>query len=661
MDILVIFDDEISISSLTKKIKNTPVTLYLFSLTSDFLLIEKILCNLNALAHINTVVIESAQLINQEVSNMQTTVHEWSQKLANYQVGQKNLKEWFLYPDKVGSAWWLGLIAEKNTVQDAVFFKIAQINAIEKQLATAQFDYCLIAVADTMKRNIIFKTAKVKKVKSSSIDATNKVKLSFKKRMLNYIGQNAAFAAGLNLYIWLQDSIRARLSLPHFKERIAIAIKRGFTFVTYFPHIDESAAKDGVFINKYVSVLQNEFKTANRPVTWLAMPVFYNGHRFKSSVALAQRFIAHDENLFLLQEFFTFKIFFKSILWWIKQCVFSEILLRRIPHKNFVANLTHTESLPFIRYLWRHSFMGSSAIRGIIFYLTYQQFFKLIPSLKTCLYFCEMQAWEKALNIAKKQFSPRTLTYAFQHTVVMRNYFNYFYAEDDLLQSGKNTDMPLPNILIANGPLPYQLLARSRYPHLRQAEAIRQLYLNKTINGEKSKNRVGTEKVLLIGGSCDSQETKSLISLVYCAFPRANAFEIWFKGSPVNPVIPLFAELGINISQTGYRICEQDIAELLPSATLALIANTTVAIEAAAFGCEVIVPLFADTMLMNPLIETDAHYHLVSTPHELKMIVNNKIFANRPKTMNKAVITQCWHINPNLNLWKELLTDAKAY
>lgn len=663
MDILVIFDEEIDTAHLLQKITKKPATLYLFPLTSNFLLIEKVERNLKAIPNIDIVFLKSAKEINHEVNLMQKTIHTWSHQLANYQIYRKNLKEWFLFPDQMGSAWWLGLLAEKNTVQDAVFFKIAQMNAVKNQLAKMRVDYCWLTLSDAQSRNILLKTAKAMQIKAFTIPPAMKVKQPFKKRIFRYISQNAIFAACLNLFIWLKDSLYARIHLAHRRKRILEAMKRGFTFVTYFPNIDEVAAKQGIFINKYASPLQKECKSANIPITWLAMPVYYNGHRFKSAVRLAKTFIECGENLFLLQEFFTLKIFCQSIWWWIKQSFLSEILLRSIPTKTLLANLTHKEVLPYVHYIWRHSFMGTSGIRGIIFYLTYKHFFTSIPSIKTCLYFCEMQAWEKALNMAKKQFSTDTRTYAFQHTVVMRNYFNYFYSEADLEQTSKNTDMPLPDILIANGNLPYQLFAASKYPNLRQAEAIRQLYLDKTIAGQNNiqKNKVLNHKhVLFIGGSCDQQETKSLITLVYAAFPRADTFAIWFKGSPVNPLLPLFAELGIDIAKTGYTICTEDVADLLADATIALIANTTVAIEAFAFGCEVVIPLFADTMLMNPIVETNAFYHLISSPLELKRIVDEKMFAKEQKSMNKEFITECWNIDPALHLWKELLTDAKT-
>lgn len=657
MDILLVFDGNINFKKLLPFLK--PDThLHLFPLTSNFLLIDELQQKLKHLTTVQINILDSADLINQEVTRMQTIIHHWSATLANYQIKERALKEWFLYPDRAGSAWWLGMIHEKNTVQESVFFNIAQINAIQKQLASTQFNDCIVSVAENMKRQAILQTARNLQIKHVSIKSLSLYPASIKQRMLTIINQYALLAALLTLFVWLKDSLLARLHLSNLKIRIMDAKRGTFTFVSYFPNIDETEAKRGIFINKYAKALQEELAKSNIKITWLLMPVFYNGHRFKSSVLFAKRFITHGEHLFLLQEFFNFKCFCKTIVWWLRHALLSERLLKCLPVELLLQNLSQQETLPYLRYIWRHSFIGVSAMRGIIFYLTYQEYFKAMPQMKSCLYFCEMQAWEKALIMAKKKFSSETTTYAFQHTVIVRNFFNYFYAQEDLVQQGNNFDMPLPDFLLANGQLPYQLLKSSHYPNLRECEAIRQLYLNQ-IQFPQSTDK--TERLLLVVGSCDRQETKSLISMIYASFPTIaqSGFAICFKGSPVNPMAPLFAELNIDSNACGYEICDgYEIAHLLSKATIACVANTTVAIEAKAFGLEVIVPLFADTMLMNPIVETRADYFLVSNVKDFKMIVTTKMDEVHLKTIDRDIIHECFNINPQLKSWKELLIDA---
>jgi len=659
MNIFIIIDNDFDIKYVEKILKNHNTTISIFSLTSNFLVIKKIQSKLQALETVTINMIESYKLINHEVNAMQKTIHQWSYDLGNYQIGKKNLKEWFLLPDRVGSSWWFGLMSEKNSVQDDIFFKIAQVNAIANHIANNDYDTCIIGLSDQRQKKI------VKKITSSIIKNVTFIPIIIvshrkhkKHQLFNFMSRigvwGAIFFSAIHWIIWLKDSQSARRYLPSLKNRISK--NNPMLFITYFPNIDEEAAKKGVFRNKYGLVLQDKLAELTIPVTWLVMPVFYNGHDFQSSLRLATTFCEKGEKLFILQEFFTLKIFFKSLAWWFRQLILSSILIHFVNKKKLTSKLTYDACLPMIKYLWWHSFVGASGTRGIIFYLTYLEMFKTIPQIGHCLYYCEMQAWEKALIIAKKKESPKTQTLAFQHTVVMRNYFNYFYDVHETVQAGNVTDMPLPDKLIANGKLMYTLLSESNYPNLCEAEAIRQLYLTNNKNGSVTKVN---KPILLIAGSCDKVETTSLISMVYLSFPQANKFEIWFKGSPVNPVEPLFADLGINIAETNYKILYNDISELLKLATLALVANTTVAIEAVAFACPLIIPVFADTMLMNPIVDTQAEYFQVGRIEELQQFVARLIQQEKTTNVNDTqyTIQHYWNINPHIPLWTKILTS----
>ena len=650
MKTLIIIENEVDVVALKEKLAKTSGQISLFPLTSNFLVIEKIQQYLQSGVSQSIELIDSASLINDEVNIMQKSIHDWSERLGNFQVENKKLKDWFMFPDGSGSSWWLGTIAEKNSVQDDAFFKIAQINAIEKFYRTCLFDLCLLGLADKRQANILKKIMVGASVKSlRRIPASRK---SRKHRLMEFFSRlgvlSALFSAAVYWIIWLKDSIKARWSLPSLASRINA--DNSFMFVTYFPNLDEDAAAQGIFRNKYALALQDKLAAMNIPVNWLTMPVHYNGHNFASSMRLTSKFLASGEKIFVLQEFFTLKVFRRAISWWMRQCWLSFKLYRAVKINVLTAGLTHQAALPLLKYLWLQSFVGSGGTRGIIFYLTYSEVFKKLPQLKTCLYFCEMQAWEKALVLAKKQQNPQLKTLAFQHTVVMENYFNYFYNKGEISATGHANDFPLPDQLIANGALTYSLLAKSNYPNLSEAEAIRQLYLSKipAANGEARK------PVLLVAGSYDRVETKSLITMVYQALKNTREVEVWFKGSPVNPMEPLFNELGIDWEAANFHISHINIAELLPSVRIALVANTTVAIEAIAAGCALIIPLFADTMQMNPVISTNADYHLVSTPLQLKNCVN-MLINQQTSSQKKYFIGDYWHLDATIPRWTTIL------
>lgn len=639
MKTLLIFDNDVNAS----KILNTDNQINLFPLTSNFIILEKMENKFK------TRTINTTKLINNEVTLLQKSIHNWSCDLGNLHVKNKKLKEWFLLPDKGGSAWWFGLISEKNSVQEDVFFKIAQANAIYKYLINHPYTVCLICLDDTMQANILKKL--IKPLVKKTVVLPKKHFKTKKQHFFDFIKRSSILSALLSSllhwFIWVRDSHKARKKLTPIKKRFKNL--NPFLFVTYFPNIDEIAAKNGKFRNKYALALQEKLLTLKIPITWLAMPVYYNGHNYDSSLQLAKKFSEHGENIFILQEFFTITVFCKAVAWWLRQAVLGIYLYYKLDVRSISKKITDPNCSSYFKYIWWHSFIGTSGTRGIIFYLTYREIFRQITNIDSCLYYCEMQAWEKALLMAKKKITPKTRAIAFQHTIVTKNFFHYFHAPEEIKQKNLATDFPVPDQLIANGKLTYALLNESQYPNLRQAEAIRQLYI------QKKNHRPLSQPILFVGGSYDKTETKSLLTLLHVISFKLTHFTIWLKGSPINPLEPLFKELDINWQNTGYHISHQDLSELLPYASVALIANTTVALEVLAFDCPLIIPFFADTMLMNPVIDTSAQYTLVSNPGELFTALTETKKENI--VGNSDIINHYWNINPAIPQWTEILSN----
>jgi surface carbohydrate biosynthesis protein (TIGR04326 family) len=652
--ILLIVDSEVDLAPLTRLATGAADTITLFPLTSFFTVLGRLQKELHAKSNAPVNLVDTAELINCEVTLLQDSVHHWSYALGNLKVKNKSLKDWFILPDQGGSSWWLGMLSEKNSVQDDAFFKLAQINALEKYLQQHDFDTVLIGLKAKRFAKIVKQLAAQSAQTILSLKCLNNQKLSHKQRLLNYINgmglPGALFSAAIYWLLWLRDSRNARKKLTPLSERLAK--KNSFLYVTWFPNLDADLAEQGIFRNKYAGPLQEKLSELNIPVAWLVMPVYYNGHNFASSMELAKKITVHGENLFVLQEFFTPRVFLKAFGWWLRQAWRSYRLLGQIEPATLTRGLTNVAALPILKYLWWNSFVGISGTRGIIFYLTYLEVFKQMPALKQCLYYCEMQAWEKALVMAQKKINPALKTMAFQHTVVMKNFFNYFYTPEELIQHGAVSDFPLPQQLLANGKFMHSLLARMGHPNLTMVEALRHLYITQR---NFQRQQTGDKPVLLVAGSYDRVETKSLITMVYEAFPQASTFEIWFKGSPVNPMERLFTELGIDWKAANYQLLTTDIAELLPQARIALVANTTVSIEAVAFGCELIIPLFADTMMMNPVVDTDAKYYLVSNPAQLSAQVH-RLLAAEPAAANNDFIDSYWNLNTALPRWTQLLS-----
>ena len=71
MEVLIIFENDFNCDRILEKFKNKQVTINLFPLTSNYLIIDRVHQQFSEVSNIKINSIKSAKLINQEVINMQ--------------------------------------------------------------------------------------------------------------------------------------------------------------------------------------------------------------------------------------------------------------------------------------------------------------------------------------------------------------------------------------------------------------------------------------------------------------------------------------------------------------------------------------------------------------------------------------------------------------
>ena len=340
---------------------------------------------------------------------------------------------------------------------------------------------------------------------------------------------------------------------------------------------------------------------------------------------------------------------------WLRQIGLSRYLFYHVNKTCLVAAPVGSECLPIVKSLWEQSFYGSIGIGGILYYFIFRQVFNKIKHVSNCIYYCEMQAWEKALIAAKNYTNPQIRTIGFQHSSVSRNIWSYFYDKTDTIRTGKATDLPLPDVFASNGEYTHSLLSESGYPGLTQVESVRYLYIDKILLTQIPARM--ERPILLIAGAYDRSEAKALFALVYAAFPTADRFEIWFKGHPSMPVEEIFEELAIDVSKTGYAIRRDNISEYLGQAWAILVSTSSVSIEALAFGCEVIIPVFPDTMLINPLDDCKKYYHKVTCALDLRETMEKIADGHSLGNIDeyRQFVKRYWNIDSTLPMWTKLL------
>lgn len=663
MKVLLIFDNHFDTDLIVDFFNNhKSCEVVVFSLISGPAILDAVIAKIHSCGVFAIKIHNSAQTISDQVKELRKGICQWSAHIGDWKVSSKAVKDWLLLPGCGVSTWWFSLLSEKNTLKTDAYFRIAQTHAIDQLISNDNYDLCLLSISNRGLHNSIVSTANKNHLLAKVIPARpSLVTNRYKFPILDYIERLGWFEKCLHgIFTWFHVVLRcwiARKVLSGLTRKSKSSST--LLFVSYFPALDKEASKDGMFRNKYALPLQDKLEEKKIPITWLLMPVPLDGYDFKDAVSLARTFATHGERLFILEEFLTIKDAVKGLFLWLRQIALSMFLFHQLKKTGLAAEPVGYTCRSIVKSLWNQSFCGPVAIVAILHALMFREVFKSIPGIVDCLYYCEMQAWEKALNAAKKDITPQIRTIGYQHSSVSRNDLNYFYGKAETASWGKPSDLPLPDILACNGRYLCDLLSESGYPNIIETEAVRYLYLHKILSLDPIPRK--GRPLLLVAGPYNENEAKALTALVYAAFPRADRFDIWFKGHPSMPFEGIFQGLGLDYLHAGYIIQHDNISEYLNKAWAVVVPTSTVAMEAFGAGCEVIIPVFPDMMLMNPLSDFEDYYHHITTPQELRLVME-KISGGYylcQKEEYQHFIRRYWNINPLLPLWANLLDGKK--
>ena len=666
MKYCVIFDNVFDIERVAHSFFISPSDSFtFFPLMSDFMFLEKLRAAFPS--DIKNNIVDVPILIESEIANFRTELFEWSHRMGEISCLGKKLKEWLLAPDQGVSAWWFGQLSETNNVQTDLFLKMIQIKIIKKYLKENPCDSCILCIATPDLTDPIKKVCRQLNVPVKLIKLIDREKASSFKNRLKHIlatrlGSFGNLLTGICYFFhFFRQGKQARKILGPLEPRVPL--ENPFLFVSYFPAIEKAAAAQGIFKNKFALPLQKLLQEHKRCISWLMMPVQYDEYDYQATLRLAKKFSDNGEVILIFQEFATFSVLLRGLWWWFKQWILSFVLYPFFIKRALVDPFLGVEQRVLLKRLWNLSISGSSGQFGIFYYLMYKELFATIPHINQCLYYLEMQNWEKALNAAKKMVQPQVKTLGFQHAALSVNYFSYFYSSQDTFRYAHNSDLPLPDLLLANGEITATLLASCQYPQLYQVESIRYLYLNDIVHFN-STNPVKRElrPILLVSGTMNASETKALLSLVYVATAQGLDIEVWIKGHPSLSVEKLCASLGINFREKQWKICKEDIREILPFVHFVLIPDGSISFEALAFGCQVLIPIFANIMPNSPLIYFPEYCRIVTSIESLVDILKSfkvaELEQQKLADKHKQFLRRYWNLEMNMSKWKQILEIA---
>lgn len=651
---ILIFDDSISVDAIHRIVaRYNLVAVYLFPLTENIAVINHLKESLQSKEVHSVTAINTSAMVDEQVSIIREKISKWSADIGEYGLLGRKVKEWFLLPGNKVSSWWFSLVSEKNPTKTSAFINIAQVHSIEAALSQVNYDLCIYAVSNKALRKSIMAVTYKYGVKSIKISGSSS---SVKKRIPAILEESTIgnIVGGFYiLYRFFKRSMLSKRLLGPLEKRFPDSAS--LLFVSYFPALEHDYAHKGIFRNLYAPKLQEKLKGMNIRTAWLMMYVPIDGNTYADAVKIANKFTPHNETIFMLEEFLNIKYLVKGLLVWLWQIMLSFFIFEFLKKKCAIAEPASRECIYIIRNLWRSSFCGYTGLEGILYFFAFSRVFSRIPNITDCLYYSEMHAWEKALNAAKLQKKPNVRSIGFQHAYIAKNHFFYFYDPKELQGQMKAADMPMPDLIACNGEYMCSLLSKASYPHLVRVEALRYLYMNNfPINKQPNRNK----NTLLVAGSILKNESANLISIINGAFPLAKDLGISFKGHPLMPFEPLFQELCLDISKTGYKIRSDAISKLLMDAEAVLVISSVAAIEALFFGCEVIMPSFTDSINMSPLVGFEEYYHKVTSSEDLQKTIEEIRQGLRLNDIEKSrrLIKYFWDLEDTLPKWQELLS-----
>ncbi len=643
MNCLIIFDQFVDLNKIDSVLISDEDKVFLFPLTSSIMKIEEVTGKIKAGRKYTLETIQTAKLINETADRLRSKYVEFVSDLSNASLknGQK-LREYFSI-DEITSSWWFSLVAEKNTLKTDSFQKLVQMDAIcqivERENVKKIYFGCRSeklkkTIGCYAKRNLIdFDVLPVKyeiKIKESIREFQQFLYL---KHVLNFI----SFSFSFFIRIWRIKRKLGKLTRKSPNED-------GIMIITYYPNIDVHSASKGLFKNRYYPGLQEAIKAQGRDILWVCIYVENNSISFEKSLEFADQFIKNGENIYFLEEFISYLSILKTML------IMLLIGFKFKLIEKEIAPLHAFERYSFydiFRDDWHSSFAGHVGFTGLMYYSSFKRLL-MRKKMKKILYYCEMHAWEKALISAKNSMKNKIELFAYQHATVPWILLNYFNSPIEVSDISRFS-IPKPDMIICNGNLTYQHMRDCCWPEdkLTIAEAIRFDHLKARLRLPMNKDR----NVVLVVLSISAVWSSALLKMTLEALKDVREIEVWVKPHPFLEMQAISHVLENVKMQNGIQVKKEPIEQLLSEAKIIVTDESSVALEALAFDCAVIIVNMPETVNMSPLRNVKAEMiKTVNSVSELEdtvtKIMNDKM-SDREDWHRKAneIVNQFFYLN----------------
>ena len=624
--------------------------IYMFSLTADWDVIDRVADSIKA-AGPEVEILDSSRTINDEAPLYRDKFIEWAAAIGNHKVSSGTVRNSLLLPgEEEVSAWWFGLLADKDPVKNPLFLRMIQASCIIKAAKDLGSEV-IIALDDRVMRDGVRSALADNKINSVVVrkrgQAAEDIKAFLVKRL-----RVKAFSA---LAKFIAGSLYLKMKLPPVGRR-RTAFDNDILFFTYFPSIAAADKGKTAFRNKFAAPLQDLCGRSGKKIVWVLLYADFDGYSFREAVMMAAKFIKSGEDMFFYQEFMGLKELLKSIYGYLKICVKWNGIRRELGPAEINEIAGNKFCGRFMIEVLDNCISGDNCLSGIAQYHTFRNLFRGLKGFSRGIYICEMMAWEAALISAKRAEKAGYPFIGYQEFAFSRYYFQMFHSKEELKDKNTPGGIPLPEKIGCCGRVPQSML-KEYYDNVENLENLRFQYLDTAFRGAGAgRRRDGKGKfTLLVCTNIDINESRAIASLVKAAYPGGDPgdIEIWFKGHPNLKTQVIFESMNMG----GYEIKEGAVQDFLPSSDAVLVGASSVALEALAYGCEILVYLNPQTPPFSPLTGFEEYYRKVYDPASLRSVVDelrNGQGAGSPEKRREFAMDY-WNVNKGLDAWKSNL------
>ena len=585
------------------------------------------------------------------VTQLGERLERFSREVRDAKVAGKSISDHLSGIGMEESAWWFSLLQERNPLLYPDWNDWAKRSMIEEFLRENTFKRVVLLGVESVLSEAIEEMIVELTGDPSSCMAFPSVGSIEPSKRRSVLGD---FLSGGRELLLLGRRIYQGRSLRRCTESHPLATSK-VVHVGYFPAAEPIAAREGVFRNRYLGDLQQIIEDETGPLGFLFFAVPGDAFPFSKCVQEVKRFREAGYAMKLQEEYLGFSDWLKIGISWVRLFLRSNHLLKAICDELVGQGILRKSERVLFTELWKTSFRSHLAGKGFFNYHAFRNALRTLPGKTQVLYAAEFQSWEYMLNLAASSVGRQGLVAMLQGNPA-RNYFQYRFD-----RTTKESGPAFPKRIVSFSPVfdSLQSLSEVRITH---GNAIRLMHLQGFEDRIDARRKGKTNRTLGILGAGSYDECVLMLGLLHGALKKTPAkIRVCLRLHPVISHESLSSMLGFDLQDAGIEIATGTMDDLLTESTAIYVSNSTSAIEALAYGCEVISPRYFGRLSLCPLDGHESYYWRVSNENELADAIA-EIMRGEQRSSTEPLtrfLSEFINLDKTYSTWRRLIGEIK--